>query len=217
MKKEFIYAIQTNIVAGVLDGLRSGCTFCPTDEFSGMEHGLIAAQRERLESDESYRQIIPYVAVRRPDGAILVYRRTSKSGESRLIDKVSIGFGGHVDLIDGVMADSFATLSLAIESGAERELAEELNVDSDRLEKESGKMAFKGFIVDQSSPVGRVHLGFAFIQDVSTERSLAIASNEAHVDIVEWFTPEQILAKHEAGEFDVELWSLAFIGDMLAV
>ncbi len=70
-----------------------------------------------------YVQIIPYIQVMDNDSEkILSYLRGSGGGEARLIDKRSIGFGGHVDRISHLgNVDTLTTETL-------RELEEELGI-----------------------------------------------------------------------------------------
>ena len=65
-----------------------------------------------LEQDESFRQIIPYVVLR-CGGNYLTYTRGATGGESRLHAKISMGFGGHVDLPD-IKTDEKGLLDLAV-------------------------------------------------------------------------------------------------------
>jgi len=121
------------------------------------------ARRGDLENDEDYKQIIPYIVVRH-GGMVLACRRTSGQSEERLHDKVSLGFGGHIDrctfLPDGV--------DPIMASGA-RELYEELSFPhfaffSEAVE--SGSLRYVGIINDNETEVGRVHAGCLFELDL---------------------------------------------------
>jgi len=72
--------------------------FIPYDE-SGflrlLEYGEFR-ERDEVETDFSYKQLIPYVIFSNGDN-IFVYQRSSTSDESRLRKKYSIGIGGHID------------------------------------------------------------------------------------------------------------------------
>lgn len=100
--------------------------------------------RDEAELDDSFRQVIPYCAVRRGDGKILSYRR--KGNEERLHGLLSIGVGGHIDHPEG-----FA-------EAMDRELYEEAGVMN------CGKK-YLGIIELSETEVDRVHLGIAFIVD----------------------------------------------------
>jgi len=104
--------------------------------------------RSEVEDDPSFRQIIPYV-IFRSGGQVFCYTRGKAGGESRLRRFRSLGVGGHVAEAD---AEGRGTLE-AYEMALRRELAEEVEVGS------PGRIRRLGLINDDSSPVGRVHLG----------------------------------------------------------
>ncbi|ATB27697.1 hypothetical protein [Melittangium boletus] len=114
--------------------------------------GVWFGPRRDLEEMEEYRQIIPYIVLRK--GSQLVrYTRTSAGGEARLHGRMSIGLGGHVDLADAVSRGGRIDLLATLERAAERELVEELGgaACEDRR--------WIGLLVDNDSAVGRVHVG----------------------------------------------------------
>jgi predicted NUDIX family phosphoesterase len=107
--------------------------------------------RSQAESDESIRQIIPYV-VFREERCFLLMKRTRKQGEARLHEKYSIGVGGHINPEDGPSPWS------AFVNGMEREISEEVDAEVSELE-------YLGVLNDLSTPVSRVHLGMVYIAD----------------------------------------------------
>jgi predicted NUDIX family phosphoesterase len=115
--------------------------------------------RKLAEEDPTHKQIIPYILVSH-QGRVLLYRRTKKQGESRLHNKFSLGFGGHINDLDGTK-DTDTNLILA---AMVRELNEELFIPSVR------QVSVVGFINDDSNAVGQVHLGVAFVVEASNER-----------------------------------------------
>jgi predicted NUDIX family phosphoesterase len=128
--------------------------------------------RKLAEEDESHKQIIPYILVVH-DGRFLLYRRTKKQGESRLHNKFSLGFGGHINDIDG----NGHTNTNLILAAMIRELNEELFLPSVR------QVSVVGFINDDSNSVGKVHLGVAFIVEASSAR---FAVNEPEMIEAKW-------------------------------
>ena len=52
--------------------------------------------RSQAESDEKYKQIIPYVIITH-DAKYLCYVRGKRAGEARLLGQMSIGIGGHIN------------------------------------------------------------------------------------------------------------------------
>jgi predicted NUDIX family phosphoesterase len=103
--------------------------------------------RGELETDPSWKQIIPYVVVR--DGPrYLLMRRTRAGGDERLFERYSIGVGGHLNPGDG-----------DVEGGLRREWAEEIAADF------VPDFTFVGLLNDDEDPVGAVHLGFVYEAD----------------------------------------------------
>jgi predicted NUDIX family phosphoesterase len=111
--------------------------------------------RSEVEDDPSLKQIIPYVVFRCGD-AVFCYTRGGSAGEARLRRRRSLGVGGHVAEAD---ADGRPTLD-AYEMALRRELDEEVAVSSE------GTMRRVGLINDDSTPVGRVHLGVVHLYDL---------------------------------------------------
>ncbi|HEY0457422.1 MAG TPA: NUDIX domain-containing protein, partial [Verrucomicrobiae bacterium] len=106
--------------------------------------------RSQAEHDESFKQIIPYVAICHGSMHLLL-RRTAKQTEARLHDKLSLGIGGHINEIE--LTNAGADL---VRAGMLRELDEEVELKGDY------EVRPVGVIYDGSNPVGRVHLGLAF-------------------------------------------------------
>jgi predicted NUDIX family phosphoesterase len=139
--------------------------------------GTIADQsvfldRKQAEEDPSHKQIIPYILVTN-DGRFLLYKRTKKQGESRLHNKLSLGFGGHINDIDGNQeTDTNLILAAMI-----RELNEEVFIPSVR------QVSIVGFINDDSNLVGKVHLGVAFVVEAANDRFVV---NEPEMIEAKW-------------------------------
>ncbi len=111
--------------------------------------------RSEVEDDPAYKQIIPYV-VFASEGSVFCYTRGTSQGESRLHRLRSLGVGGHVSEAD---ADGRGTLD-AYELAMRRELDEEVEVGSE------GRITRVGLINDDSTPVGRVHLGVVHLYEL---------------------------------------------------
>lgn len=114
--------------------------------------------REIAEGDPTHKQIIPY-AILVHGGRILHYVRGGGSGERRLASKGSIGIGGHLNEGDRHHLDGVAYHDLVL-----RELHEEVGIDP----------GFGNRIVallnDDTTEVGRVHLGIVHVIDLATPR-----------------------------------------------
>jgi predicted NUDIX family phosphoesterase len=107
--------------------------------------------RSEMETDPSYKQLIPYVLLQwtddQGDTKLFTYTRGGGSGESRLHAKRSVGIGGHISREDAAGGtDPYAT-------GMQRELTEEVRLESAYSESRDG------LIYDPSNDVGKVHLG----------------------------------------------------------
>lgn len=122
-----------------------------------------------MEDDPSYKQIIPYCLILQAS-KVFIYRRSKKSGESKLHAKQSVGVGGHINPEDVTGAfegtkpldqvnpeEGFAMVKAALL----RELREEIN-----LPDAEPNVRIGGLINDENDPVGTVHLGFIAIVEV---------------------------------------------------
>jgi predicted NUDIX family phosphoesterase len=148
--------------------------------------------RSQMETDPSFKQLIPYVLLQWTDenGTIklFTYTRGGGSGEARLHAKRSVGIGGHIsreDAADG--ADPYST-------GMQRELVEEVQLDSKYSQTR------EGLIYDPSNDVGKVHLGVVH-RFVLEEPS--VSSNEADLAEGGFVSIEDLLNEKER----LETWS----------
>lgn len=105
------------------------------------------APRPVMEGDPAFKQIIPYLVLR--DGPRwFLMQRTRAGADSRLHDRWSIGVGGHLNPGDAGVAGGLA-----------REWREELAADFEP------DYRFVGLLNDDTTDVGRVHLGVVFEAD----------------------------------------------------
>ena len=109
-------------------------------------------RRSEVEEDPSEPQIIPYVVFRHGDQYFLTHR-LRRSSERRLRHLYSMGVGGHIN------PEDVSESADPIEAGLRREWEEEVVY--------SGQFSTKliGAINDQTTPVGRVHVGLIFLVD----------------------------------------------------
>ncbi len=116
--------------------------------------------RSLMETDPSYKQIIPYLIFTHNNRYFLMQRRAQAS-EQRLKNKYSLGIGGHIREEDLTSTD--------IMGWAKREFHEEVHYE--------GTYSVKplGILNDDSSPVGQVHIGFVLLIEGSTD-AISIAS-----------------------------------------
>lgn len=148
--------------------------------------------RSQMETDPSYKQLIPYVLLQWTDEEgitkLFTYTRGGGGGEARLHAKRSIGIGGHIsreDAADG--ADPYST-------GMRRELEEEVRLNSSYTETRDG------LIYDGSNDVGRVHLGVVhrFVLEGPD-----VASNEADLAEGSFVSVENLKSEMDR----LETWS----------
>ena len=137
--------------------------------------------RPTAEVSPQYKQIIPYVLIRRGPSWFLL-QRTQKQTEARLHHKLSLGIGGHInpdtpDLIDGL----------------QKELEEEVGVRGDY------ELSFVGILNDDTTDVGRVHLGAVFVLD--TEDEVDVRETEKMTG--RWVSNDELPALRE----NMETWT----------
>jgi predicted NUDIX family phosphoesterase len=138
--------------AGVFQG------FCPRVE-AYLPKLLDPAQlsyrpRAEVETDPSFKQIIPYVVLRWGE-QVFHYTRGRKATEARLQALRSIGVGGHISATDtGLFDDAYRT-------GLLREVEEEVYLETSYRER------CIGLINDDSNPVGQVHLGIVHVFELA--------------------------------------------------
>jgi predicted NUDIX family phosphoesterase len=108
--------------------------------------------RSKAEKDPSYKQLIPYVIMSYA-GRYLSYVRGKRAGETRLLGLRSIGIGGHINPIDADNSSLFAYLYENYLTAVEREVAEEVNVETQHSDR------IVALLNDDSNEVGSVHLG----------------------------------------------------------
>jgi predicted NUDIX family phosphoesterase len=100
--------------------------------------------RAHAETNQNYKQIIPYIIFLFED-KIFVMQRKQTASEQRLAGKLSIGIGGHIREEDITSSD--------ITSWALREFQEEVTFTGLHTVQQLGVLN------DDSSDVGKVHLG----------------------------------------------------------
>lgn len=102
---------------------------------------------EKDEDNEELIQVIPYCIIKYGE-TWLCYKRSGS--ESRLVNQLSAGFGGHVEEGERVI------------DACIRELREEIH-----LTVRENSLNFLGLIYDDSTPVNKVHLGVVYYLDAS--------------------------------------------------
>jgi len=143
--------------------------------------------RQEVENDPGFKQLIPYVVLRCGD-EIFHYRRGKAGTETRLQALRSIGIGGHVCETDARDGEGLYT------AGMRREVREEVSIECGWTEH------LLGFINDDRTPVGSVHLGVVHLFELNAPQVSAREAALAEAG----FAPQSALAK-DADRF--ETWS----------
>lgn len=146
--------------------------------------------RSQAEKDPCHKQIIPYVLLAHGDH-VLFYVRGKKAGEQRLVAKGSIGIGGHMNESDESL---FALDEAAYRAGVEREVAEEISINTkfeDRI---------VALLNDDSTEVGQVHLGIVHVFRLAEPK---VEKREAMITNVAFLGKEDLSARRES----LETWS----------
>ena len=146
--------------------------------------------RSAAENDPTHKQLIPYLLIRH-GGRVLHYTRGKSGGEARLHAKGSIGIGGHIN--DGDSGKKHFDRS-AYQRAIERELHEELIIAGDYQERAVA------LLNDDSTEVGRVHLGIVHLIEVHTPE---ILPHEDAIRELQFFGPEELTARRPS----LESWS----------
>lgn len=112
--------------------------------------------RDEAENNPEFKQLIPYVVFKSPNG-IFNYQRGKASSESRLRSLRSLGIGGHIEEEDG------NTGKASYLKGLWRELEEEVGI---KHSPENIKLL--GVINDDTNEVGKVHLGIVHLFNIES-------------------------------------------------
>ena len=146
--------------------------------------------RTRAETDPTHKQIIPYALIAF-ENKVLYYVRGKKAGEQRLVAKGSIGIGGHMNESDESL---FALDEAAYRAGVEREVSEEIKIDThfeDRI---------VALLNDDDTEVGRVHLGIVHLFQLAEPK---VEKREAMITGLTFLSREELLARRGS----LESWS----------
>lgn len=155
MARQLVLAVATDLVLG--SGISQGFTRGSLEDVRPLVTAARYLPRDELEEDPRQKQVIPYVVLTYQD-RVFAYRRGRGSSEKRLVALTSVGIGGHLEWSDDSLFGDALTGYLR---GARREVEEEIVVSTTWTERVAG------FINDDSSDVGRVHLGVVHVWDLA--------------------------------------------------
>jgi len=158
-------------------------------------HGFFV-ERPYAERSPHLKQVIPYTLVVAEDPTlgprILLVKRLPQGGEQRLVGKLSIGIGGHINPIDGAKN--------VVATGTERELDEELFLSGSR------RLRAVGLINDDSNPVGAVHVGLVQVLFLAPGEDQSVRVREEDVLEGTLVPPAELARQLESGA-NFETWS----------
>ncbi len=149
--------------------------------------------RSKAEKDPSYKQLIPYVVIAH-DGKYLSYVRGKRAGETRLLGLRSIGIGGHINPIDADNSTLFAYLYENYLAAVEREVAEEISVETNHTDR------VVALLNDESNEVGSVHLGIVHCWDLDSPE---VSKKEQMITQMAFMTPAELRDVRDT----METWS----------
>ena len=184
--------------------LRPGCVVLPYDQYEGISfigrHFLDKESKTNaMASAVSKRFIQPilYMVVENTKGEFLSYARNGT--ETDLHTKHSVGFGGHIDLLDfhslPLQGDGYyPTFGKVIEHSAKRELKEELNLEID------GQISLTTCFYDTGDEVGQRHLALV-ASIILTEEQEAQLKPSDEIKNMKWRTREELR------DCNLEAWS----------
>ncbi len=191
MNTEQILAIPTENVWNILNYQEKGVIKALDVDIMDklLLHGVFRP-RNILEEDPSYKQIIPY-AVICYGNEVYMFRRLNKQTEARLHNKCSLGVGGHMNPYGDKIDIDYLHHEL------EREMHEEVKLGEGC---EIVDMKPVGFINDDLSEVGKVHLGVLY--------HITVSNNHIEINEIEKMTGEWVaisdLTKYYS---NMETWS----------
>lgn len=148
--------------------------------------------RQQAETDPTHKQIIPYVLLA-CGNKVLSYIRGKKAGEQRLVAKGSIGIGGHMNQEDESLFN-YVTDEAAYRAGVEREIAEEIKIESNFEDR------IVALLNDDTTEVGRVHLGVVHVFKLTEPK---VEKREAMITNLAFLGKDELLARRDS----LETWS----------
>lgn len=152
--------------------------------------------RSQAEVDPAYKQLIPYVIMAH-NNKYLSYVRGKRVGEKRLVEKRSIGIGGHINPDDDMPllnTDCRTDYREIYLTAVEREVAEEVTVKANYTNR------IVALLNDDSNEVGQVHLGIVHYWALD---SLNVEKREQMITKMTFMTIEQLQEVRDS----METWS----------
>ena len=162
-------------------------------DLDNLTNHLFFAERDYMEVNSHYKQIIPYLMLQRGQGddtRVLCYQRRTKHTEKRLGGLWSVGFGGHIEPLD--RDDDQVETNGMVMATALREMAEETG-----LNPGAGALSLIGFINSDSEDVSSVHFGVVFKVDLdgladNDQQIMELVSAQAEPHQARWIPVSEL-------------------------
>jgi predicted NUDIX family phosphoesterase len=158
-------------------------------------HDLMMGQRASLETDNTFRQVLP-ISVFTHQGKVWAYRRTSKGGDDRLHSKISVAVGGHWDMEDLVLVNGVIDLHESLNKAMERELGEEIRLTSSII----SSTTLEKKICCSDTEVDSLHLGIVHVHELDGD---GIHPIEDQLESIGFASPTELLV----GDYNLETWA----------
>jgi len=160
-------------------------------------------KRDDVETNFNYIQPIPnacIVTIKDNEVHYLTHIR-SNGKESRLKNKRSIYFGGHVDKEDIEKSSTGYIVECLV-----RELEEELNINDKHIYEQIIDNVCKGciyYIYSSIDDVSKVHICLGMFLEVDED----LPTMSAETGRLEWVKLMDLIKEHETGEYPLDTWS----------
>lgn len=178
-KDEKVFVVPSNLIQNIGDKFTKAKH--DTSIWKKYDNLGIYIPRYEAEYNLAFQQIIPYFLVSNMDETKF-YVAKRIQGDSRLVDKLSLGFGGHINDCDGTNEAVFKALV--------REMNEELNIEP------NSPFKFIGYMRDLTSETSE-HFGLVFIIK-SKEDDISIKETDNLEGI--WMTKQEMFDAY--GKFE---------------
>lgn len=159
--------------------------------------------RTTAEKTEDYKQVITYVLVTHKD-QILCFRRGRFNRAAQFLrGSLCIGIGGHVTEMDYSL---FSAEDLGTRDNAAREIEEEVKIEFLHPAIQRDLLQFRGLINDNSTALGRKHLGVVYQYEVPVDHWQywkSVSKNEMSINELRWID----FSLGEINLIEYEYWS----------
>ena len=185
------------------DSATKGNVFYDRGLWDNILKNLKFLPRSKAENNYKCKQLVAYIVIK-SGKSYLSYRRTEKCEEEELINKLSVGIGGHINISDRrqSMLDSGSNRKKMdfVLRAVRREIKEEIDIRSRIL----GKPELVCFINDDSNMVGLKHFGVVWLLEIEKPQVLRRGKGIGKIE----FRDIDYLKAHE---LNFERWSQILI------